>query len=567
MFDFNDPTLNGLASQVAAKPVVAGMGDDAWLAASAALATNAVLDTPGMLRPFLAWQAAAFAHVEMILGRWQGALLADDMGLGKTQVAQAIAAKAALNGKPVLVIAPPVAQGGWQSDLRAAFPGVRMHVIKGRKVDVAALPQADIYWMSDDSLTMKAWLCDVTKDDKGHEVFHASAFAQSMGMLIRDEIHRDKGNQGKPTGRAKVMLAVSAALRGMGRKVLGMTGTLLTNRPVEAYIPLQIVGGDDVLTALTPGAHRGSAFLWRYCAPTKGFAAGGRQFTSFNNIDTEQAKLLHEYLRRTVYVRREKSDLGEGVLPHSSWLIVPLALDSASMAKVKKAEKEFLAYIQESKGVEAMWRVEKGRMQAMQQMMALWQECGVAKSQAAVEYVKDLVEAGEQVVAFYHHDRTLTAMMTGLAKAGIGYSVINGSVTGDARTDTIEEFQAGDTPVVLAQIKAAGMSVTLTAAAHAVFVQCPWSAGDLKQAADRILRVDDITRDRAAAGGRITWHVLQACYYDGDPTFDAAIWKVLETKAEVCDAVNAGRPITMPEESVYLEAMRAWVPSAKHHAW
>ena len=65
------------------------------------------------------------------------------------------------------------------------------------------------------------------------------------------------------------------------------------------------------------------------------------------------------------------------------------------------------------------------------------------------------------------------------------------------------------------------MAVTLTAAADAVFVQVPWSAGDLKQAADRILRVDDRTMARAAAGEAITWHVIQACYDNGAPTFDA----------------------------------------------
>ena len=94
-------------------------------------------------------------------------------------------------------------------------------------------------------------------------------------------------------------------------------------------------------------------------------------------------------------------------------------------------------------------------------------------------------------------------------------------MTGDDRIEAIDEFQRGDAQVCIAQIKAAGIAVTLTAASEAVFVQCDWSAGDLKQCADRILRVDDITEARAAAGERITWHVLQAHYADGDPTFDA----------------------------------------------
>jgi len=56
---------------------------------------------------------------------------------------------------------------------------------------------------------------------------------------------------------------------------------------------------------------------------------------------------------------------------------------------------------------------------------------------------------------------------------------------------------------------------------------------------------------------------LQAAYDDGTPTFDMAMWQVLETKAQVCDAVNAGKPITMPDESVMRAALEAWFPNAK----
>jgi hypothetical protein len=87
----------------------------------------------------------------------------------------------------------------------------------------------------------------------------------------------------------------------------------------------------------------------------------------------------------------------------------------------------------------------------------------------------------------------------------------------------------------------------------------------LKQAADRILRVDDRTMARALNGERITWHVLQAAHADGAPTFDMAMWSVLETKAKVCDAVNAGREVTMSDDSVMQQALEAWYPQAQRH--
>ena len=100
--------------------------------------------------------------------------------------------------------------------------------------------------------------------------------------------------------------------------------------------------------------------------------------------------------------------------------------------------------------------------------------------------------------------------------------------------------------------------MTLTAAADAVFLQTPWSSGLLKQAADRIVRIDDKTQARAIAGEHITWHCLQACQSDGRPTFDQYMFDVVQAKAQISDAVNSGSDITMPDESVFLEAVTAW---------
>lgn len=560
---FTNDILTAATVAAPAMPVahLAAMGDDAWHAASKALTADA--NVLNMVRPFLPWQAAAFIYANDSIARWGGALLGDDMGLGKTQVMFALASEA-LRTRPqggyVIVVAPTVVEAGYRNDLQASFPNMRMHVVRGRKP--IALPAADLYLISDDSLTLKAWMTTEHVDAKGKKVLTPTSWALNAAMVMRDEIHRDKGNQAKPTGRARVMLAVSAGLRAIGTAVVAATGTLLTNRPVEAFLPLQIIGGDSLLKTLTPGASGARSFLWRYCAPKQIHVGGGRKATVYG-VDTDECEKLHNYLRRTVYCRREKSDLGEGVLPHSGWIITPLALPAESMVRYQRVEKDLYNLILEEQGLEAAWRAEKN--QTLRQIGMLYQEAGAAKAEAAVDYVKTLTDEGDQAVVFYQHNDTYLALAKAFANAGISTLTINGKVTGDDRVDVINDFQAGDAQVVLCNIKAAGMGVTLTAACHAVFVQVPWSAGDLKQAADRILRVDAITRERAAAGGKVTWHVLQSCYDNGDPTFDAAMWSVLEGKAKVCDAVNAGRPITMPEESVMYEALKAWAPNAKRH--
>jgi SWI/SNF-related matrix-associated actin-dependent regulator 1 of chromatin subfamily A len=564
MTNLFDPTLAAAAAAAPVTPVVAfhGLGDDAWLAASKALAPAAPVVIPGLARPFHPWQASAYLYAQASIARWGGCLVGDDMGLGKTAVLLALAAeRIAATGRPAIIVAPPVAEGGYITELAACFPNLRLCIVKGHKR--LPLPDADVFFISDDSRTMSTWLTDEVVGANGKKHHVASAWVQTASLIARDEIHRDKGNGDKPTGRSKVMLAVGAWCRSVGTPIVGATGTLLTNRPIEAFIPLQIVGGEALVKAVTPGASSLASYKWRYCAPVQGRAKGGRTFTKFTGIDTATALVLHDCLRRTAYVRREKADLGEGVLPHSGWTIVPATLPDSIMRRYQRVEKDFYNLCAEERG--AVWADKVSRAQAVVQMGMLREEAGVAKAEYAADYIADLVAEGKQVIAFYDHKSVWTKLSLALLGRGISIVSINGSVTGDDRTDAIAEFQAGDAQVCLAQVKAAGMAVTLTAASDAVYVQVPWSAGDLAQTAGRNLRVDDITKARAAAGERVTWHVLQAHYSDGDATFDAAGWVVLERKAAVCDAVNAGRPVTMSEESVQYEALMEWVPSKRHH--
>lgn len=569
MTNLFDPTLGAAAAvpaPITPPPAVAftGLGDDAWHAASGALTLDHAVVVADMVRPFHPWQAAAYEFANAAIARWGGALLGDDMGLGKTQVILALASDAIKRtGRPAIIVAPPVTEGGYISDLQATFPNLTMVTVRGHKR--TALDPADIYFISDDSRTMQTWMTDVSTDAQGKRHHHASAWVQGASIVVQDEIHRSKGNGGKPTGRSRVMLAVGNFCRTVGTPIVGATGTLLSNRPVEGYIPLQVLGGERLIKALTPGAHSITGYLWRYCAPTKGVAAGGRRFTTFGGIDAATALTLHDHLRRTMYCRREKSDLGDNVLPHSGWVIAPLALPNGTMRRYQRVEKDFYNLCAEERG--QVWADKVSRAQAVVQMGMLREEAGVAKAEAAADYIKDIIDEGRQVVAFYDHRRVWEKLALALLGKGITVATINGQVTGQDRIDAIDEFQRGDAQVVLAQIKAAGVGVTLTAAADAVFVQCGWAAGELKQCADRILRADDISMARRARNERVTWHVLQAHYADGDATFDAHIWTVLEKKAAVCDAVNAGRPVTMSDESVQKEALLSWVPSKRHTRW
>lgn len=504
--------------------------------------------TPGSLYPHQwAGVQAALSSIE----RWGGTLVGDDMGMGKTREALALVAlMLARKGGRALVVAPVANWAGYLREIRAAFPGIVPFRAHGHTPEPVPA-QANLVWMSDDPKTMAAWLTVVTKDEAKKTTYAPSALAQSITVFVRDEAHRDKGNSGKPGVRGHVSMTVAQDVHARDGAVICMTGTLLVNRPIEALIPLRCVGGDRLIKAVA-GEHpsKPAKTLWAY---QQSYCGAMQTRFGVDVTGASNTKRLHDNLRATCYVRREKSDLDATALPNFGWAVQPLSLNG-NMTAYKRIERDFIGWIAEQHGPDAAWRA--SRAEAIQQMMRLWEAAGVAKAVAATAHVADLVAEGRQVVVFYQHQSVHDAMLTNLLRERIAVGSINGSTRDRGAVE--ESFQRGETQVVLAQLQAAGQALTLTAASEAVWVQLPWSAGMLAQQRDRIRRVDDISRQRAARGEAVTFHVLQAAHEDGADTIDMKMWAVLGAKAEVIDGVNAGKDVTITDESVVQQVMRSW---------
>ena len=553
--------LTSAARDILAAPVVAPLPSPSNLldpALSRSLDPGHEVHVQGMLRPFQPHQAAGYLYLSESIRRFGFGIAGYDMGLGKTQIFLALIADAIRNGGYAFLIGPPVGKGGYVNDIKAAFPSLRFAHLHGRKPErdvngLPIVPAADIYFLSDDALTLKAWLVDHDVP-KGLPVLNS--FATGARIFVRDEIQRDKGNLGRHTARAKVSHALGNAMRLSGGAVVAATGTLTTNRPIDALLPLQITGGEQLVLNVTPGAKTVGGFLWRYCDPKAVNAGRNGIKHDFTGISQNNILDLHNLLRANGYARVERGDVHG--LPNGGWLVIPLALNGC-MARYDALSRDFLATVLAEKGPEAMWRASSA--EALTQMQALWAEAGRAKSRAAVEYVLDLVDEGRKVIVFYSHDLALSALKDGFDTAKVAYSEINGHTHGNKRQQGIDAFQQGATMVMLAQTQAAGMAVTLTAAADAVYVQLPWSSGDLAQSAGRNLRTDDISRARHAAGESVTWHVLVARHEDGSTTIDDHMWSVLHAKAQVTDCINAGRPITLPDANIHHQILQAWFDS------
>lgn len=538
------------------------------IAASKALVPAGEVHVPGMLRPFLDHQAAAYQYLLATMRARGGAYDGDDMGLGKTQVLQALIAQRLTETQGfALVIAPAITIKGWRDDLRAAFPGLRMvhlhgrggHIERDEDTGRIILPKADIYWMSDDPLTMRAWL---TNGLNTRKQFVLSNVVTEASIIVRDEIHKDKGADGKPqapTSRSRLMLTVGAACHAQGTWIVGASGSMILNRPIEALVQLQIVGGKDLVFDTAPGIRNVIGWAYRYCAPLK-HAYG----TDWSGVDKGRLPELHDLLRQYVYVRRERRQIGN--LPDGNFLIQPLALNGA-MDTYTRIQKDFLRWLFEVKGPDAMNRA--ARAEALQRMLNLRIEAGKAKAAAVCEHVEALLGNDKQVVVMYEHTQVRDAFLKYLGKMRLAQAglptgrpvrtlTLDGATSARAKDAHMTQFQAGQADVMLAQVTSAGIGVTLTAASEMVWLQLPWSAGLFAQGCGRVLRCDDTSRARAARGEDVNYHVLNAAFEDGTDTMDTILWRVLTAKAKVCDAVNAGVDVTIPDDSIEELVLREW---------
>ena len=138
------------------------------------------------------------------------------------------------------------------------------------------------------------------------------------------------------------------------------------------------------------------------------------------------------------------------------------------------------------------------------------------KKEAAKEWIKEFLESGKKLVVFCWH-RDVAQEYAEM----LGAPLIIGGIGDQERSDAVDKFQSDpETRVIVCNVKAGGVGLTLTAASDVLMLELGWSPGEMDQAEDRIHRIGQE-------------EPCTVYYLLGNETIDEQIFDLIEAKRVV----------------------------------
>lgn len=423
-------------------------------------------------------------------------LIADEPGLGKTL--QALAAAVLLDAQRIVVVAPPVLLANWGREITRTrhldhIDGAELLIVTPSTKKNPSLPAAGYVVVSDAMLVSRRTLPQLLAD-------------WAPDVLVIDEAHRMKNPAAKRT-RAAQQLAAAAA------RTIALTGTPIISTPLDVLPLLDMLGHLHWF----PGGTR-RTFEARYTSPDR-----------WGNPRPIKRMLpeLHALLEAFVWTRRTKADVladlpakmrtTHTITPsHDAYLEAHADLD--------KAVAKFLDH-NPSIDMEQLnaWASENRRY-----VSQLRRATGLAKIDPAIDWIRDHHDGAPErpLIVWGIHRDVLDGLSTALAPH-MRVATIHGGTGHAERDDIVQRFQAGDIDVLVAQIVAAGVGLTLTRSSDVLFVETDWTPAGVVQAEDRVHRIGQ------TAPVQITTLIAER-------TLDAKIHATLATSIQTLDHLTPG---------------------------
>lgn len=316
-----------------------------------------------------------------------------------------------------------------------------------------------------------------------------------IDMMVLDECHVCKNPSSQ---QGKNLLKISA------KYMIGLTGTLLLNSPLDAYVPLRWLGIENSTY---------TNYKFYYCNYT-GF---------FNNIlegykNTEVLKdVLEKYaLRRT----KDLLDLPEKTIIHEE-------------LSMENDQDKFYYNIVEGLG-EQVDKVNINTSTLLSMIVRLRQatacpsilssdDISAVKINRAIDLVEQIVAGGDKVVIFSVFKPTLEEIANRIKE--YNPLICTGDLKDEEISQNIDKFQNDENyKVMLATTAKMGTGITLNRASYAIFIDAPWTAAQCQQCEDRIHRI----------GSKDPVFIYYLWVKD---TIDERVRQVVETKEAMADYI------------------------------
>lgn len=281
-----------------------------------------------------------------------------------------------------------------------------------------------------------------------------------INMIVLDECHKCSGISQQSQNLLK--------LKNYNYKI-GLTGTLLTNTPLSAFIPLKWIGVENANL---------TNFKSQYCV-FGGF--GGHQIIGYRNIDVLKEIIDSCSLRRT----KDMLDIPPKTLIKQ--IITMEDKHRKFYDNIKDGIKEECNKI-ELKANNILALTTRLR-QATACPSALTTESLVSsKLERAVQIAEDVISQGEKVVIMCTFKESVHELQNMLKE----YNPLIG--TGEMKDDTVSKnidlFQQDpNAKIFIATTAKCGTGITLNAATYLICVDTPWTWALFEQVQDRIHRV------------------------------------------------------------------------------
>lgn len=419
-------------------------------------------------------------------------------GLGKTRTTIFFAEF--LDLFPCIIVCPATVKSGWKKEWSTLFPDRSISVIgTSKKKDW----EADVIIINYDLIGSSSFYMSKKGERKRKVELKFPEFQQrEYKLIVADEIHLLKNSKAI---RSKAFALLS---KNIGR-IIGLSGTLIMNRPAELQNILRLIKRyDDIFPDW-------EYFYYRYC--NMKITEYGRDTSSASNVDE-----LFEILSHYCYFRKEKRDVLTELPPIIEQVV---EINTSNKKAYKQAEEDFIEYLEATSidKIEAALRAE-----TLVQLNVLFTLSVNGKLREMEQYIIEWLEANEdeKLLVFGIHKAPLETLASKIGES----CLITGDLSLIQKEKEKNSFtQNKDKRVLFANIQCIGTGVDglQDVCSNGMFIELPMRPSDLEQAIGRLERMGQK-------------NCINISYLLSPETIDMKLWQVLREKKNVSDKVIKG---------------------------